>query len=876
VLGDGIAWSIAYLRPGPRPCEALAHALVSLDGGDPIADIERLRAELVDSRDALRSFVGRRERGRVLLVIDQLEELFTEADLGVTRERSEALAFVHNLLDATHELAGRDGRLWIAASLRADFVQRGLEIPELAQALRVGTYFALPPMREAQIRSAIERPAARVGYRVEGKLVDKLVAAAAHQAGRLPLLQHVLRELWTRRDVQRRLLTDAAYAEVGGLEGAIAVAAERALDDLRGRLGGRGELATRRLMTRLVHLGNRTAEDTRRRVALAELGEDATTRQVLEAFVGGARVLVAADVDGNETVEIAHEALLREWKTLATWLDADREALKLRQELARDAVQRRTAGAREYLWGRARVEEAQRVLAASVVELNDVEREFLAASERASRRRRRWTQGVVVGLLASAVVVVAVVSGKNTQLAEQKRESDERRRDAEVARQDAEQAEARALAEEARAQEQRARAEQAKTQAEKSQKENERSVRQMFEVALRPLTEQLIARRESVGVVEVDRNWTPLLRRGEHVLVAASLGEGDRIVVAGHEAVLTEVDAEGRSLVLEITAQWLLADQARRTIAIVAEQGDRYPRLDQLERNLLRLSHRVELCSSLTAAGALDEVGMLVLDDRWSPAFTPDELAAITAFVRRGGGVLAVGRGRAWQDAGRSLDDYPMNVALAPFAARWSDAVVGPELLDERVTEAIVRFENSLAVDVNLYTRSGERAEYYTTLAAGEALELLTEIGREWVVRRSGDGHEIDAVVIDDADQTLHIGADVGKAASKPKLEPAPTPAAPATAAPTRLPDVLAEADMGAGKDAAQRAAKACGDRLQTLLSELTVRVTVGPDGAVSQVAVLPPGKGTPAAVCIEESIETLKFPRSRTGAAVTWTLALY
>ncbi len=101
---------------------------------------------------------------------------------------------------------------------------------------------------------------------------------------------------------------------------------------------------------------------------------------MLEALVGEARVLVAAEVDGVETVEIAHEALLREWTTLVDWLDADREALKLRQELGRDAGNRESGSVGEYLWGRGRVEEARRVLDASVVELNEGERGFLEAS----------------------------------------------------------------------------------------------------------------------------------------------------------------------------------------------------------------------------------------------------------------------------------------------------------------------------------------------------------------------------------------------------------------------------------------------------------------------------------------------------------------
>ncbi len=440
VLGDGGEWAIAYLRPGARPCEALAHTLVHLDtSGNAVEDelkVKRLRAELRDGSDTLRLILGLRQRGRTMLVIDQLEELFTEAKLGSDGESDEALAFVRNLLTATQELMGLDGNLWIAATLRADFVQRALEVPELTRALQMGTYYALPPMSEAQIRAAIERPAARVGYRVERKLVDKLVNAAAHQAGRLPLLQHVLRELWARRDEQRRVLSDAVYAETGGLEGAIATAAGRALAELCRQLGADAELATRRLMTRLVHLGNRTGEDTRRRVAVTELGADAMTQRVLEALVSEARVLVAAEVDGVETIELAHEALLREWTTLVDWLDADREALRLRQDLAWSAAHEAAGTPGEYLWGRGRVEEARRLLGASTVELNEAERKFLEASERVVQRRRRRIKGATATALVTAAIVIAVVSGKNAELAEQKVEVE--RKNVEVERKNAE------------------------------------------------------------------------------------------------------------------------------------------------------------------------------------------------------------------------------------------------------------------------------------------------------------------------------------------------------------------------------------------------------------------------------------------------------
>jgi WD40 repeat protein/serine/threonine protein kinase len=425
VLGDGCEWTIAYLRPGARPCEALAHALVQLQGPrdaiDDALQVKQLRDALLDETDTLRMVARSMSANgsKILLVVDQLEELFTEAGLGSEGESSGADAFVRNLLEATSAAAGF-GNLWVVATLRADFVQRGLEVGELARVLKGGTYFALPPMGEQQIRAAIERPARRVGFTIEVKLVEKLVVASVHQAGRLPLLQHVLRELWQRRDPQRRVLAHDVYAETGGLEGAIAVAAERALEQLRRELGAQADDMTRKLMTRLVHLGDTTSGNTRRRVASHELGRDAATRRVLDAFIRDARVIVANEDDGVEVFEISHEALLREWTTLVAWLDADRDALRLRQELSSSAAALRARGGREYLWGKGRVEEAKRVLAASVVELNDAEQSFLASSERVVRQRERRIRGAVVGVLVAALVVIVLVLQKNEDIRTQK------------------------------------------------------------------------------------------------------------------------------------------------------------------------------------------------------------------------------------------------------------------------------------------------------------------------------------------------------------------------------------------------------------------------------------------------------------------------
>lgn len=413
-LGDGRAWEIYYLRPGTRPCESLAHVFVSLQATQ--AKVNDVRAKMLADSDTLCTIVKRLSGRKILLVLDQLEELFTEAKLGRGAESSEAISFVRNLLKASNQ----SRTLWVVSTLRADFVQRCLEVSVLARVLKSGAYLALPPMKEQQIRAAIERPARRVGFNIDPKLVEKLVSSVAEQPGRLPLLQHVLRELWQRRDEQERVLSYGAYAETMGLKGAIAAAAERALSGLREPLGKRSLVATRRVMTRLVHIGEGTQGDTRRRVPLDELGRDDETRQVLNAFVRDARVLVSDRVGKVEVIEIAHEALLREWQTLVAWLDADRGALRMRQELGKDVAEFKKTRNTEYFWGKGRLEEARRVLASSTVELNDDERIFLEESSRSARNRSlviRGTLAMVFAVLVGALVFIASLNVKNQRQA---------------------------------------------------------------------------------------------------------------------------------------------------------------------------------------------------------------------------------------------------------------------------------------------------------------------------------------------------------------------------------------------------------------------------------------------------------------------------
>ncbi len=501
------------------------------------------------------------------------------------------------------------------------------------------------------------------------------------------------------------------------------------------------------------------------------------------------------------------------------------------------------------------------------------------ALERAIAKTKRARKITVVvttfGLIAAGLGVYAWQQRSEAITA--RGESDRRRGEAEAARKIAEAAKATAETAQETAENAQRAAEQSKTRAEKSEKENERSVRQVFEVALRPLTDSLVKQKQSAGVVELDPRWTPLLARGEQTVVAASLGESFRAVVAGHEAALVGASPNDRSLFLEITIPWLLADQARRTIAIVSER----PR-DALQRSLRRLGYEVALLESVKTDDLLADVGALILDNRAATPFSAEERAVLSRFIKSGGGVLAVGHGKTWlksQPNNTALDDYPMNTALAALGARWSDEELSPKRLAEYEIPAIVRFENTLEVDVDLFLGGADQEKYYSTLAGGEAREILTSVRSRWTFQTSStDKKHLGVVTIEDEDQTVRISETVAKTRNKPKPRSKSTGdvKAPETKPTTQLRAKLTSEDMKAGLLAAKQSAKRCGTQLKTLMSDLTVKVKVGENGAVTSAIVLPPAKGTPEATCVAKEVSKLKFPRSKTGGAATWRLRLY
>lgn len=256
------------------------------------------------------SLCGLKPRGRQTLVVDQAEEAVTVCTDAAERERFFA---------ALAEHVGAGGALVV--SMRADHLGDLAPYPSFARVLEEGMYL-LGPMSEAELRSAIDGPARRAGLRLEPGLVDLLVREVEGEPAALPLLSHVLRETWERREGPT--LTVAGYRATGGIRYAVSQSAETLYDAMDP--SQRSQL--RSLLRRLV-MPTEDGDPVRARVPRTRVAADEDRARLVERLVEARLVIVDGDA-----VQIAHEALVRAWPRLRGWLDDDAEGQSLFRHLA--------------------------------------------------------------------------------------------------------------------------------------------------------------------------------------------------------------------------------------------------------------------------------------------------------------------------------------------------------------------------------------------------------------------------------------------------------------------------------------------------------------------------------------------------------------
>jgi WD40 repeat protein/transcriptional regulator with XRE-family HTH domain len=423
-------WPVVTVTPGAHPLSTLAGRFAAVTGADPAAaaaaagDPGRFAALLTEALASGKPGETS-SSARVVLIVDQFEEIFTEC-----QQESDRQAFITALC------AAAGPAVLVVLGVRADFYGQCLAYPALLATVQAPV--VLGPMSPDQLREIITRPAEAEGLEVEPGLAELLLRdlgvtddrgaqPAGYDPGALPLLAHALRMTW--QQCTDRVLSVAGYRSTGGIRQALASTAERAYT----RLSPSEQRVAQQILLRLVNVREQ-GKDTRRRLLRTRLVEALsapapTVERVLEVL-GRAR-LVTFDVEGNaggdnDSVEITHEALLGAWPRLAGWLSADRAGLRTRQQLS-EAAEAWEATGRDpsRLYRGTQLAITQDWAAGPNRKLTAVERDFLHAGiaaqrheQQAIRRRTRRLRQLIAALTALLVLaigasVLAVVAQRN-------------------------------------------------------------------------------------------------------------------------------------------------------------------------------------------------------------------------------------------------------------------------------------------------------------------------------------------------------------------------------------------------------------------------------------------------------------------------------
>ena len=378
-------WYIAEMVPGTHPLEELELALWPLAVDPPPSLVEAMSRDSRGMLRTIRRILPAEEDAQLLLIIDQFEELFTMVENDGRRNH-----FLDSLIETIN--APRSP-VRVLVTMRADFFDRPLQHQPLAELFKKHTELVLP-LNQDELTWAIQEPARRSGVGFGDGLMATIVSDVIGQPGALPLMQYALTELFeARRD---RMLSLPAYKEIGGVLGALA----RRADQIYDQLSPEEQVSTRQLFLRLLTLGE-GIEDTRRRVRLSEL-EDLLLDPVagmdqkpLTAAINqfGAARLLTFDHDPltrEPTVEVAHEALLREWNRLRRWLEESRGDIRLQRALAAAAAEWQAAGHDPgYLLRGPRLSQFEGWAEETTLSLTQVEQAYLQAG--LEQRRQRQT-----------------------------------------------------------------------------------------------------------------------------------------------------------------------------------------------------------------------------------------------------------------------------------------------------------------------------------------------------------------------------------------------------------------------------------------------------------------------------------------------------
>ena len=441
-------WQIKLLTPTDRPLRSLASSFIEPDASqlDRADQLRRAESFLQDGGKGLVQLVQASlpaasiltERPRMLLVIDQFEEVFTlSRGLHAEQERQQ---FFNCLLQAL-ELA--NGTLSLVIVLRADFQAKSATYGGFAEQIDRHR-IVVDPLKYEQIKATILKPAQKAGLVCEPSLVYHMLSDVVGAPGELSLLQYTLLELWQQRRTNTEgkvaCLTLDAYQELGGVRGTLQKRATKVFNHLTEI----EQAVAKRVFLALTQLGEGT-EDTRRRVTKSELVSPAfpveLIEQVLEKLVaaklvvtsqamsqatsqatsqvtsqiqmeGGENSRSIPNASTSEILDVVHETLIRHWSLLRGWLDENREMLRRLRRIEQAAQEWDSAGqpsAGEYLMHGLRMRDAEDFNRTYPGELSAVAQQCVAASHEEIRRARRESRQLQIAVPTVLLIALAAI-----------------------------------------------------------------------------------------------------------------------------------------------------------------------------------------------------------------------------------------------------------------------------------------------------------------------------------------------------------------------------------------------------------------------------------------------------------------------------------
>jgi hypothetical protein len=410
-------WNINIIVPTAHPLQSLAKLFIdaNLSAVNQADEIDKMIAFLQKGGDSLRrsieSHLEKNSRSKFLLIIDQFEETFTLCENSL--ERNQFLACLLKFVTSKQD------KFKLILGMRIDFLGKCFEqdyhgLGKLIEA----NLIAVSPLNPEQLQRAITEPAKKVNLDLEAVLVEKMLKDGGDQPGNLPLVQDTLTELWQRRE--GNCLTLSVYDKLGGISGTLNKRATVFYDAFMVQ----EKKLVKHIFLSLTQLGEGT-EDTRRRVLKQDLVTDKYTEEFIDPMIQklANERLIVTDEQGETTdkkvaIEVAHEALIREWKLLREWLDQDRANLLQQRKIEALSEEWKNSGRKSaYLLVGFRLKEAIKFQKEQALQypLKPLGSDFIAKS--VGKQQQNWLKLGVIPFVGVSVITFFVIRTYNVQSA---------------------------------------------------------------------------------------------------------------------------------------------------------------------------------------------------------------------------------------------------------------------------------------------------------------------------------------------------------------------------------------------------------------------------------------------------------------------------